>query len=99
MSCIVCFVALHNKLAIWGCGFVYNNALDWPYECAPHPQTQEVGKQQKVKKKKVKKVTTATAMSGGVVVGGGGGEKHWNDLFTLPEREGMVGEAAAVDST
>lgn len=62
--------------------------------------TQEVAKQQqKVKKKKVKKVTTAAALSGGVVVGGGGGEKHWNDLFTLPEREGMVGEAAAVDST
>ena len=54
-----------------------------------------------MKKKKAKKVTTAAAMSGGVVVGGGGGggEKHWNDLFTLPEREGMVGEAAAVDST
>ena len=96
----VSFVA---KLARWGCVFVYITPISLATLISrvnvPHPQTQEAGKQQKVKKKKVKKVTTAAAMSGGVVVGGGGGEKHWNDLFTLPEREGMVGEAAAVDST
>ena len=54
---------------------------------------------QKVKKKKVKKAAVTSTVSGGGAVGGGGGEKHWNDLFTLPEREGMVGEAAAVDNT
>ena len=41
------------------------------------------GEGQKGKKKRVKK------SSGG----GPGGEKHWNELFTLPEREGLVGEA------
>ena len=54
-------------------------------------QSQEVAKQ-KAKKKKVKKVTVS-----GVGVTGVGGEKHWSDLFTLPEREGMLGEEAATD--
>ena len=57
------------------------------------PQSQEANKQ-KIKKKKVKK-----AGGGGGGVTGGGGEKHWNELFTLPEREGMMGEDAATNDT
>lgn len=52
-------------------------------------QSQDAGAQ-KAKKKKVKK---AAGVGGGGA--SGGGEKHWNELFTLPEREGMVGENAA----
>ena len=53
-------------------------------------QAAEAGKG-KVKKKKVKKMPVV----GGVVVTGG--DKHWNDFFTLPEREGMMGENAVTD--
>lgn len=55
------------------------------------PQNQESSKQ-KPKKKKVKKTVGLQLGGGGP---GGGGENHWNELFTLPEREGMVGEDAA----
>ena len=49
----------------------------------PLSQTTESAKQ-KAKKKKAKKA-------------GAGGEKTWNNLFTLPEREGMVGEESATN--
>lgn len=56
-------------------------------------QSQEANKrEQKPKKKKVKKTVGLQLGGGG---SGGGGENHWNELFTLPEREGMVGEDAA----
>ena len=51
-------------------------------------QTQDASKQ-KTKKKKIKKPVVSV---GGGVSGGGAGDKHWNELFQLPEREGMVGE-------
>ena len=40
----------------------------------------------KVKKKKAKKSGVGVA---------GDTTRHWNELFTLPERGGLVGEAAA----
>ena len=61
--------------------------------CVLLPQSQEANKQ-KYKKKKVKK-----AVGGVVGVPGGEGEKHWNELFTLPERQGMMGEDAATTDT
>ena len=62
--------------------------------CPLFLQSQEASKrEQKPKKKKVKK--TVGLQLGGGGSGGGGGENHWNELFTLPEREGMVGEDAA----
>ena len=69
----VSFVA---KLAIWGRVFVYITPISLATLISrvnvPHPQTQEAGKQQKVKKKKVKKVTT--------------GERNTGTIYSLCQR-------------
>ena len=90
----VSFVA---KLAIWGRVFVYITPISLATLISrvnvPHPQTQEAGKQQKVKKKKVKKVTTAGGRGGGGGGrgggggwGGGGGERNTGTIYSLCQR-------------